>query len=138
MSTSRSKISKLKKGNIDLSLLNFWPEPNSDEFIELDGPGSVLDEIFQEGARLVYHETSESITQNFIRGVAHSQDILGRLDNEDESVGAIFAWWADGYDYDYDKRRQEKSVGLPEPSRAISGVKYCYPWSLGTQVLLRL
>ena len=96
MSMNQSKVSKLNKANIDLSLLNFWPEPTLDESIDLDGPGSVLDEIFEEGARLLYQEATELITQNFIRGVAHSQDILGRLDNEDESEGAFYAKWPDG------------------------------------------
>ena len=95
MPRNKSKVSRLNKANVDLTLLNFWPEPTLDESMDLDGPGSVLDEIFQEGARLLYQEATELITQNFIQGVAQSQDALGRLDNEDESVGAIVAWWQD-------------------------------------------
>ena len=95
MPIRKSKVSKLNRGEVDLPLLNFWPEPALDECINLDGPGNVLDEIFEEGARLLYQEATELITQNFIQGVAQSQDALGRLDNEDESVGAIVAWWQD-------------------------------------------
>ncbi len=93
MPSRKLKVPLDRNGSSDFPMLNFWPEPTVDESINLDGPGNPLDAIFEEGARLLYQEATESITQTFIQGVALSQDTLGNVDNEDESVGANNAWW---------------------------------------------
>ena len=101
MPTNRVKMRGVPNGDSDSLLANVLFDSETEEFLDVDGPGSVLSELYQEGIRL-HHEEQEAtdgIAHNFIQGLAFSQDKL--LDNLDEfesedsdsdSVGDYLLW----------------------------------------------